>query len=154
MSALQLTVPKIWRKAKLLAILKPGKDPAQPKSYRPISLLCHTYKLYERLILNRLSPVVEKCLIDEQAGFRRGKSCTNQILNLTQYTEDGFENNYHTGVVFVDLSAAYDTLDHRRLLEQLYDISKDFRLVKMVRTLLENRRFYVDHQDTHSQQYM
>jgi len=53
--AVQLNVPKIWRKAKVLAILKPGKDPAQPKSYWPISLLCHIYKLYERLILNELS---------------------------------------------------------------------------------------------------
>ena len=43
-----------------------------------------------------LFPVVENCLIDEQAGFRPEKSCTNQILNLTQYTEDGFENNYPT----------------------------------------------------------
>ena len=40
----------IWRKAKVIAIPKPGKDPSSPKSYRPISLLCIPYKLYERLI--------------------------------------------------------------------------------------------------------
>ena len=54
----------------ILAILKPGKDSSIPKNYRLISLLCHTYKLYERMILNRISPAIEQHLIKEQAGFR------------------------------------------------------------------------------------
>ena len=40
-------LPKIWKKAHVIALLKPGKDPSIPKSYRPISLLSHTYKLFE-----------------------------------------------------------------------------------------------------------
>ena len=36
--------PKLWRKSKVIAILKPGKDSTLPKSYIPISLLCHIYK--------------------------------------------------------------------------------------------------------------
>ena len=76
-------LPKIWRKARVIAILKPGKDPHEAKSYRPISLLCHLFKLFERLILNRLGPITEEHLIQEQAGFRPGKSCTGQVLNLT-----------------------------------------------------------------------
>ena len=65
-------VSKIWRQSKIITILQPWKDSAIPKNYRPISLLCHTYKLYERIILNRISPVVEQRLIKEQAGFRTG----------------------------------------------------------------------------------
>ena len=67
-------IPKIWRQSKIIAIIKPGKDSAIPKNYRPISLLCHTYKLYERMIINRIAPVVEQRLIKEQVGFRTGKS--------------------------------------------------------------------------------
>ena len=52
-------IPKLWRQSKIIAILKPGKDPVIPKSYRPISLLCHTYKLYERMILSRVTPLLE-----------------------------------------------------------------------------------------------
>ena len=59
----QNNIPTIWRKSKIIAILKPGKDSATPNNYRPISLLCHTYKLYERLILNRIAPTIEKHLI-------------------------------------------------------------------------------------------
>ena len=44
-------IPKLWRQSKIIAILKPGKYSATPKSYIHISLLCHTYKLYERIII-------------------------------------------------------------------------------------------------------
>ena len=108
-------LPKSWRLAKVRALLKPEKNPKDPKSYRPISLLCHLFKLYERLILNRLAPFAEDFLIPEQAGIRGSKSCTNQILNLTQFIEDGYEKGLVTGAVFVDPSAAYDTVNHRSL---------------------------------------
>ena len=52
-------------------------------------------------------------IIKEQAGFRSGKSCTCQLLNLTQHIEDGYEEGMITGTAFVDLSAAYDTVNHR-----------------------------------------
>ena len=48
-------IPKIWRQAKVVALLKPGKDPSVVKSFRPISLLCHAYKMFERLMLNRIA---------------------------------------------------------------------------------------------------
>ena len=80
-------IPKLWRQSKIIAILKPGKDSATPKSYRPISLLCHTYKLYERMILNRVTPLLENHLIKEQAGVGPGKSCTSPLLNLTHISK-------------------------------------------------------------------
>ena len=116
------------------------KGPIEPESFRPMSPLCHLYKLYERHLLNRLSPIIEHVLIPEQAGFRPGKSCTAQVLNLTQHIEDGFETGKITGIVLVDLSAA----NHRRLLENVYNMTMDYRLMCTIRTLLENRRFFVE----------
>ena len=103
--------PKLWRKSKVIAILKPGKDSFLPKSYRPISLLCHTYKLLEPMILNSLNPISKHTIIKEQAGFRAGESCTGQLLNLKQYIEDGYEKSLTTGTVFMDLSSEYDTVN-------------------------------------------
>ena len=136
-------IPKLWRQAKVVALLKPGKDPSVAKSFRPISLLCHTYKLFERLILNRIAEHVDAKLIPEQAGFRPGKSCTSQLLNLTEHIEDGYEKRLITGAVFVDLSAAYDTVNHRRLLSKVLEMNGDVQLTDLIRTMLENRRFFV-----------
>ena len=122
---METKIPILWRQSKTIAILKPGKDTAISKSYRPISLLCHTYKLYQRIILNRIAPTIEQYLIQEHAGFRTGKSCTSKLLNLTLHIEDGYQESMITGTAFVDLSAAYDTVNHRLLIQKLFNITQD-----------------------------
>ncbi|KAL1448195.1 hypothetical protein WDU94_012261, partial [Cyamophila willieti] len=138
-----MEIPKLWRKTRVVALLKPGKDPQEAKSYRPISLLCHLYKILERMILNRIADPVDQSLIPEQTGFRPGKSCCSQVLNLAQHIEDGFERKEITGVAFVDLTAAYDTVNHKRLISKVFQITKDFKFMQFVQCIMRNRRFYV-----------
>ena len=137
-------IPTIWRQSMIIAILKPGKDSSIPKNYRPKFLLCHTYKLYERMILNRIAPAIEQHLIKEQAGFRSWKSYTGQHLNLTQHIEDGYEEGMITGTAFVDLSAAYDTVNHRLLIQKLYNTTLYSQLCRVIQNLLSDRILYVE----------
>jgi hypothetical protein len=53
--------------------------------------------------MNRIKEQIERKLIVEQAGFRQGKSCTRQVINLCQHIEDGYGNKKVRGVVLVDL---------------------------------------------------
>ena len=137
-------IPKVWRQSKIMAILKPGKDSAKPKGYRPISLLCHMHKLYERLILNRIAPLVDRHPIKEQAGFRPGTSCCSQLLKLTQHIEDGYQRGTITGAEFVDLFAAYDTVNHRLLIRKLYDFTEDSPLCRVIQNMPSRRRVYAE----------
>ena len=123
------------------------KDSAIPNNYRPIFLLWHTYKLYERMILNRITPTIEQYLIKEQAGFRPGESCISQLLNLTQHIEDGYQENMITGTAFIDLSATNNTVNHSLLIQKLFNITQDSTLCRVIRNLLSNRRLYVDETD-------
>lgn len=83
-----MQISKMWRKARVVALLKPGKEPTD---FSPISyLLCRLFKVLERMVLYRISNVVKEKLIPEQAGFER-----KQI----------------PGIAFIDLSAAYDTVN-------------------------------------------
>ena len=109
-----------------------------------MSLLCHAYKLYERIILNRRAPVVEQRLIKEQAGFRTGKSCTRQLLSLNQHIEDGYQRAMITGSAFVALSAAYHTVNYRILIQKLYNITQDSPLCRVIQNMMSSRRFYVE----------
>ena len=102
------------------------------------------YTLYERMILNRIAPTIEHHLIKEQAGFRPGKSCTSQLLHLTQHIEDVYQESMITGTTFVDLSSAYDTVYHRLLIQKLFNITQDSTLCIVIHNLLSNRRFYVE----------
>lgn len=132
-----LQIPKLWRKSRVVALLKPGKEPTEAKNFRPISLLFHLYKILERMVLNRISLLVDEALIPQQTGFRPGKSCCSQVLNLTQHIEDGFERKEISGVAFVDLSAAYDTVNHKRLISKVYQVTKDYKFTKFIECVIQ-----------------
>ena len=87
----QLKIPKVWRRALVVAIPKPPKLVENPQSYRLISLLCVPCKILERLIYSRVEPIVDPLLPKEQAGFRQGKSTVDQVVSLTQNIEDPLE---------------------------------------------------------------
>ena len=67
----------------------------------------------ERLLHSRIDTMVDPRVSREQVGFRRGRSTVDQVTLLTQYIEDCFQHNEKAGVVFLDLTAAYDTVWHR-----------------------------------------
>ena len=113
----------------------------EPKSYQPISLLCVPYKILERLIYARVEPLIDPLLPKEQTGFRRGKLTIDQVVLLTQNIEDSFQAKKKTGAVFVNLTAAYDTVWHRGLTCKLLRLLPDKHMVRMIMELVRNRSF-------------
>ena len=97
----------VVQKAKNNLIAMPGKDGSLTSDYRPISLLSCMYKLLERLIFNCIKPIIEAKIPKTQAGFRSNRTCTYQVLALASLIESGSQKKLKTGVVFLDLSAAY-----------------------------------------------
>ena len=134
-------LPKIWRRAKIIALLKPDKPIDDPKGYRPISLLCVPYKIMERLLHARLDPVIDPKLPKDQAGFRRGKSTVDQVTLLTQDIKDTFQRGEKAGVVLLDLTAAYDTIWLRGLHLKLLQTIPDRHMVGFIMEMLSNRSF-------------
>ena len=137
-TAAALTSPPI-----IVSVEKPGKDPSLAANYRPISLLSVCYKLLERLALQRISPAVEGLLSPDQAGFRKCRSTCDQVAALTTFIENGFQQNLKTGAVFLNLTAAYDTVWHTGLLCKLSE-SMPYWFTRLVGLLLRDRRFRVD----------
>jgi len=135
----QLKIPKIWRRALIVAIPKPEKPLGDPKSYRPISLLCVRFKILERLIYARVEPIVDPLLSQEQAGFRYERSTVDQVTLLTQNIEDSFSAK--PGAVFVDLIAAYDAVWHRGRTCKLLRLLPDRHMDHMFMEMFGNRSF-------------
>jgi hypothetical protein len=79
-------IPIGWKHTRVISIIKPGKDPALPSSYRPISFLDTIGKLFEKILLARiLHEISERGLIrDEQLGFRPRHSASLQLARLVE----------------------------------------------------------------------
>ena len=136
-----IRIPKQWRHANVISLLKPGKRETSSRSYHPISLLCTTYKLLERIVLTQIEPIVEKILPKEQAGFQKGCSTLNQVVKLTETIEDAFDKKEIMRSVFIDLTAASSTVWHQGLRVKLQRILTSNHLINFIIELLYTRCF-------------
>ena len=85
--------PRTWRIATIIPLLKAGKSASEIASYRPVSLTSCIAKLMERVLANRIYHLAEtnNMFSKLQAGFRRGRSCEDNITRLIQKIMDGFD---------------------------------------------------------------
>ena len=130
--------------AKVTPVFK-GGDSADLSNYRPISVLPCFSKILERLMYNRLYKHLSnsKILYPKQFGFQKSHSTDHALLQLVDQIYESFERNEYTIGVFIDLSKAFDTVDHNILLKKLeiYGISDTH--LQWFRNYLSNRKQYI-----------
>ncbi|KAF8789716.1 putative RNA-directed DNA polymerase like protein [Argiope bruennichi] len=102
--------PTVWKIAHVLMFPKPNQNPKLPGSYRPISLLSNIGKIFEKLLLARLTEFCNDNSIipDDQFGFRKNHSCVHQLLRVTNTICEGFNAKLITGGVFLDVRKSFD----------------------------------------------
>jgi len=133
----QLKIPKIWRRALILALPKPDKPLGDPKSYRPLLYLCCVSRLKSSrdsstLVSNQPSI---KCSQRSKRTFD-----TEGRPLLTRDIEDSFSTK-KAGTLFVDLTAAYNNVWHRGLTCKLLQLLPGRHMVHMIMEQVGNRSF-------------
>ena len=120
LSLLTGVFPSSFKLAKVIPVHK--KDNTMIVSnYRPISILPSFSKILERIVYNRLYEFFDqhKSLNPEQYGFRRSYSTDLALLKFYDRVSSALAAREHVVGVFMDLSKAFDTLDHTILLSKL-----------------------------------
>lgn len=135
--------PKEFKRSKIIAIVKPGKSGKEASDFRPITLLSIPYKLFERMILNRIESKIDELIPLEQAAFRKNRGSVEQVLALTTHIENGFHKGLKTFVCFIDMSAAYDTVWGDKLLSKFMKAIPSRKLTIILKNMLYNRIFKV-----------
>ena len=107
-------VPQEWRDAELVPIPKKG-DLSRCDNWRGIALLDVVGKVAGRLVQDRLQVLAEQELPESQCGFRRGRSCADQIFTVLQVVEKWYEHRESGFIIFVDLKKAYDSVPREAL---------------------------------------
>ena len=79
-------IPNEWRTAIVIPIHKKG-DRNNPDNYRGNSLLNTGYEIYSKIIAKRLTVITEALLLEEQNGFKKGRSCVDCIFAASQIIE-------------------------------------------------------------------
>ena len=103
--------PKRWKRAKIIPIVKPGKEKVQNTfKYRLICLINVGGKDLEKLLINRvMHHLYSNNLMDpNQYGFTHKKSTTDATLAVKKYIEEGFRQGYITILISLDIRGAFD----------------------------------------------
>ena len=150
------TFPSCWKPTMIISIHKPGKPTSSPSFFRPISLTSCISKLFERLILSRLTFHLESnhLLSTCRAGFRPGRSPLDQILSQSIW--DGFQRKQppdRTILAFVDFSKAFDSVWHCALFHKLLSLKLPPCFVLWMRSFLSDRRAKVQVGGSHSRSF-
>ena len=98
--------PTPWPQSLVITHSKKG-NLQQCQNYRTISPMMHSSKVMLKIILNRLKPQAEKIIAEEEAGFRAGRSTTEQIFNLRILCEKYLQHQQDLYHVFIDLKKAF-----------------------------------------------
>ena len=105
--------PTIWKEAKLIFIPKPGKPSYNiPKAWRPISLTNYPVKALEKMCVWYTDTKIQQYPLHvNQHGFRTDRSTTTAISAVANYIEQNIYYGKHVLATFLDIQAAFDTID-------------------------------------------
>ena len=135
--------PDLWKSARVTPIFKEG-DRAEMSNYRPISVLPVIARLFEKLIANKLYQHMNDngYFSFEQSGFLRLHSTVTSLIKSTDDWYNGMDLGKVTGVVFINLKKAFDTVDHDILCQKLEYYGIQGRGLAWFRAYLSTRKQY------------
>ena len=133
---LEKKIPNDWMQAIIVPIYKGKDDRSKCKSYRGITLLSITGKVYGRILIEKVHSLTEG-LIGEQCGFRSGRGCVDQVFVMKQMSEKFVDKNKSLYVAYMNFERAYDRVDTDTMWHVLGMYGINGQLLKAVQSLDE-----------------
>ena len=130
-------LPVEWSVGLIVKLPKKG-DLSECGNWRGIMLLSITSKVFSRIVLNRMNLAVEPNLRKQQAGFRKGRSCSDHIFTLRQIFEQSQEWNAPLLANFIDFEKAFDSVHRPALWNILQHYGVPSKIVNIIKMLYSN----------------
>lgn len=137
--------PKLLKISKIVPIYKNGCT-KEVANYRPISVLSNVSKIFERVIYNRLLEYLEEnhLINNIQHGFRSNKSVTTAAISFIESVIESVDRGEETIGIFMDLTKAFDCVEHSLLLNKLFHLGIKGTSLKLFESYLKGRKQFVE----------
>ena len=137
--------PSILKIGRLTPIYKKGNRQLF-ENYRPVSTIPLISKIFEKIIYARLYNflISKNVLYDKQFGFRKNHSTSHAVNYSVNEISKNMENKKHTIGIFIDLSKAFDTINHNKLLSKLINYGIRGKCFNLLKAYLSDRKQYTN----------
>ncbi len=134
-------VPALWKIARVIPLHK-ADDKLLVENYRPISILPVLSKVLEKVVHTQLSAHLNELnyIYPHQYGFRRGHCTAQAIAQVNNWVLESMDKGNITGLLFVDISKAFDSINHKVLLGKLGNMALSSKALKWFRSYLIDRK--------------
>lgn len=136
------TFPNCWKSSYMFPIFKKG-DKRDVSNYRGITSLCAGSKLMEIIVNTLLINATKGYISTAQHGFFSGRSTSTNLVDFISFCKRNMEGGGQVDVVYTDLKAAFDRIDHRILLAKLDHLGVSCKVVNWVASYLTGRTLSV-----------
>ena len=132
--------PQCLKSAIITPIFKEG-DKEEIKNYRPISVLTTISKIFERAVSDQLSQFLEinKLISKYQHAYRKKHSSTTCLFEILNLVYKCLDEKKYVAIASLDLSKAFDSINHQLLLEKLKKTGLDDKSLQWINSYLSNR---------------
>ena len=133
--------PQQWKLAKVVPLLK-KENPTLPENYRPVALLCIFSKIIESVIFKQVISYMEENALLHRShhGFRGQHSTCSALLEMYDGWLTASSRNQIAATIMLDLSAAFDVVDHKILLDKLKIYGLEKSAIEWVDSYLSGRK--------------
>ena len=128
-------IPENWRRGIILPLYKGKGDRSECGNYRDIILLSVPGKVFARVLLERMRPIIHAKRRSEQSGITSGRSTVDRILALCVLAQTRQEYRQPLYAAYIDLKAAFDSVDRDALFKLLEIIGIPLKLIRLFRGL-------------------
>ena len=115
-------------------------DVFNKKNYRPITVLSSVSKIFERLMYEQIIPFAECFLSPLLCGFRKGYNAQHALLKFSETCKAAIDKGGFAGALLMDLSKAFDSLNHELLLAKMYAYGFSRSALTLIHSYLSNRK--------------
>ena len=141
--------PSVWKMGQVTPLFKKS-DEFKKENYRPVTVLPVLNNIYERLLVAQLGDFYQAILSDFISSYRRFYSCETALLKLTEDWRAMLDKGELVAVVSMDLSKAFDVIQHNLLLAKLKAYGVGERSFALFKDYLSGRQQRVKIGDTFS----
>lgn len=135
-------VPRQWLQSTFVTLPKKSNS-KRCSEYRLISLMCHTLKVFLRILHSRLWRKIDENISETQFGFRNGLGTRDALFSVQVLTQKCLDQQRNVFACFIDYEKAFDNVRHDKLMSLLKQIGLDGRDIRIIKNLYWNQSAHI-----------